>query len=55
MKTEFISHLESLSCRKVTVVGLEMLAQGSAVVRKANREIIRERTKIKQEYCAVTV
>lgn len=41
----------------VTVISLEMLVQGSKVVRKANREleIIRERTKIKQKCCVVTV
>lgn len=42
---------------EVTLISLEMLAQGSAVVRKANREleITRERAEIKQKYCVVTV
>lgn len=41
----------------VTVISLEMLAQDSTVVIKANREleIIRENTKIKEENCVVTV
>lgn len=39
------------------MISLEMLAQGSNMLKKANREleIIRQGTKIKQEYCVVTV